>query len=119
MKDLQKENKMSRKVTKISLTPEFFGQVDKDGDETLWRSCKASLLHYEDGTIKKGELYEMKYYRLVSAEQANDVGVREVDMFTQEDFKFNRMYFKYIEPEGDAIERFFATQKAQENKTNS
>ena len=82
---------MSLKVTKISLTPEVFGQVDKDGDETLWRSCRGSLLHYEDGTLKKGELYDMKYYRLVSSEQVNDEGVIVVDMLKPEDFTSARI----------------------------
>ena len=119
MKDPQKENKMSGKVTKISLTPEIYGVVDKSGDETLWRSCKGSLLHYEDGTVKKGELCDMKYYRLMSEEQANEEGVKEVALFMPEDFTTNKVYLKFIEPELDAVERFLAKQNLQENETNS
>jgi hypothetical protein len=108
---------MSKKVIKISLTPEIFGQVDKDGDETLWRSCKGSLLHYEDGRIKKGELYDMKYYRLVSADQSNDEGVMPVTFLIKEDLSEDKIYLKLITPEPDAVEKFFAKQKLQENSS--
>ena len=116
MKTLQKENKMSLKVTKISLTPEIYGQVDKDGDETLWRSCRGSLLHYEDGTLKKGELYDMKYYHLVSADEANREGVKPVT-FLDKNLKEGAVYLKLITPEPSFTDVFL--QNLQESKTNS
>lgn len=100
-------------VKRISLTPEVFGQVDKNGDESLWRSSRGSILHYEDGTVKKGEIYDTKYYRAVSADQADNEGVRTIELFKPEDFTKNKIHLKMITPELDVLEKFFEKQKGE------
>jgi hypothetical protein len=86
-------------VTKIVQTPEVFCINEKDGHETFWHFGRGTLIHYSDGSIKKGEFLTHGYYREVDESQASDPEVRSVTSFAPDTFEQSKRYFRPIKME--------------------
>jgi hypothetical protein len=91
-------------VTKITQTPEVFCINEKDGHETIWHLGRGTLIHYSDGSIKKGEFMTSGYYREVGKSQSSDPEVRTITSLAPDTFESSKRYFRPIKIEKSLVE---------------